>query len=388
MKFVFSITLALTLLASAPALAQDKIDVMTQNQYLGADLTPIVAALEAGDLIAANAAVIAALEGAAANDYPARSKKLAELIADRLPELVGLQEMFKFGCQDLDLSDGDQCDDPRIAGAFNDHLDLTLTDLADLGEAYADRAQVDNLDTQLPVDTDGNFVPDILVSVLDRDVILARGDIAGSVEPVTFPCAKPSAQGCNYDFIASAGGIDVERGWVGVDYQASGGTIYRFVDTHLEVRQPSANPASQIIQRLQAAQLIATLGPATPPGYKLIVVGDINSSPENSGALPPPLPALDPPYAQLVAAGYTDAWDLRPGAVPGYSCCQLADLSNHQSVLDERIDVIFSAAVPNKVKKARVLGAKVSNKTPPAGLGLWPSDHGSVAAELQFVSEE
>jgi len=46
--------------------------------------------------------------------------------------------------------------------------------------------------------------------------------------------------------------------------------------------------------------------------------------------------------------------------------------------------VIFSTEVPNKVKKARVLGAKVSSKTSPPGHGLWPSDHGSVAAELEF----
>ena len=251
------------------------------------------------------------------------------------------------------------------------------------GEVYADRAKVDNLQTQLPVDTDGNFVPDVLIGVLDRDVILARGDIAEFVDPVDFRCRKPSADGCNYDIIASAGGIDVQRGWVGVDYTTSGGTIYRFVDTHLEVRRPSADPASQIIQRAQAAQLIGTLQLTTPPNVSLIVVGDINSSPENSGTLPD-LPPLEPPYAQFVAAGYTDAWDLRPGNQPGYSCCQLADLSNQQSILDERIDVIFSAAAPVDVKKARVLGAKVSSKTQPPGQGLWPSDHGSVAAELHF----
>jgi hypothetical protein len=114
------------------------------------------------------------------------------------------------------------------------------------------------------------------------------------------------------------------------------------------------------------------------------VVGDINSSPEDSGALPSPVGPLDPPYAQFVTADYTDAWDLRPGDEPGYSCCQLADLSNQESILARRIDVIFSFDVPSKVKKARVLGAKISSKTPPPGLGLWPSDHGSVAAELQF----
>ena len=47
-------------------------------------------------------------------------------------------------------------------------------------------------------------------------------------------------------------------------------------------------------------------------------------------------------------------------------------------------DVIFSFDVPNRVKKARVLGTRVSDKTPPPGQGLWPSDHGSVAADLRF----
>jgi hypothetical protein len=36
------------------------------------------------------------------------------------------------------------------------------------------------------------------------------------------------------------------------------------------------------------------------------------------------------------------------------------------------------------VKEARLLGESVSDKTPPKGLGLWPSDHSSVAARLQF----
>ena len=70
--------------------------------------------------------------------------------------------------------------------------------------------------------------------------------------------------------------------------------------------------------------------------------------------------------------------------MPGYSCWQQDDLSNHKSQLRERIDVIFSKEAPSKVKKARVLGAKVSDKTSPRGHGLWPSDHGSVAAEFQF----
>ena len=404
MNYVFSMTLALTLLASAPALAQNKIDVMTQNQYLGADLTPIIGAPNPP---AFNAALIEALEDIAANDYPSRASKLAELIADRLPELVGLQEMFQFECFDVDPRDGNQCDEPSIANAFNDHLQLTLDELAELDEPYADAATVNNLDLRftlpglptpgLPVDLseppDG--IPEITVTVLDRDVILARLDVAQAATPVAFLCGKPSADGCNYTVVASAnspiGPISIERGFVGVDITL-GETAYRFVNTHLEVQRPDGTDASSIVQALQAAELIGTLA-ATEGGGSLIVVGDINSSSEDpiiaNPTQPNPFPSpfdqlIIPPYTQFVGSGYTDAWDLRPGAVPGYSCCQADDLSNHQSELDGRIDVIFSKEVPSKVKKARVLGAKVSSKTSPPGHGLWPSDHGSVAAELQF----
>lgn len=402
MKFVFSTTLALALLASAPALAEGKIDVMTQNQYLGADLTPIVSA---PNPIAFNEALIQALEDIAANDYPARAKKLAELIADRLPELAGLQEMFQFVCYETGALPG-ACSDPSISNAFNDHLQLTLDELAELDETYVDVATVNNLDLTgflpgvplpgLPVDLNFDGNADITVTVLDRDVVLARSDIAGATSPVAFPCNKPSVDGCNFDVVASAnspiGPIAIERGFVGVDANV-GGTTYRFVNTHLEVQRPDGTDESSIVQALQAAQLVGTLGATTPAGVSLIVVGDINSSPDDPiipnptqpNPLPPPFDLLIiPPYTQLVASGYTDAWTLPPGAVAGYTCCQADDLSNQQSVLDERIDVIFSLVAPSKVKKARVLGAKVSDKTPPAGQGLWPSDHGAVAAELQF----
>jgi hypothetical protein len=48
-----------------------------------------------------------------------------------------------------------------------------------------------------------------------------------------------------------------------------------------------------------------------------------------------------------------------------------------------RIDMIFSLDVPTDAKRARVVGATVSDKMPPPGLGLWPSDHGNVVANLQ-----
>jgi len=196
-----------------------------------------------------------------------------------------------------------------------------------------------------------------------------------------------------------------------VDY-TNGDTTYRFVNTHLEVQFLVGNPGTGdvplgFIQAAQAAELVGVLAGSQAIGDPdhLIIVGDINSGPrdgifEDPLAPFPPFPQgtlFHPPYMQLASGvglfvgdspsplgPLTDAWDfVKPADEPGFSCCQDADLRNPQSILDERIDVIFSIEVPKNVKKARVLGAEIQDKTLP-GPRLWPSDHGSVAAELQF----
>jgi endonuclease/exonuclease/phosphatase family metal-dependent hydrolase len=172
--------------------------------------------------------------------------------------------------------------------------------------------------------------------------------------------------------------VDVERGFVGVDAMIDGKT-YRFVNTHLEVRYPAPIPDSRFIQSAQAEQLLGTLA-AVPLSSEaeLLVVGDINSDSEDE-----PVETIYgtafPPYMQL-ATFYTDVWNLRPGNPKSLTCCQWDDLSNHKSVLYERIDVIFSLNPPSRVK-AKVLGDRIGDKT---ASDLWPSDHASVSATLSF----
>jgi len=407
MKYVFSTTLALALLTSAPALADSNkiIDVMTQNQYLGADLTPIIAA---PDPITFNQALIEALQQISANNYPARARKLAQLIAFRGPELVGLQEMFQFVCYETGFPGAvpNACQIPSISGAFNDHLTETLFELEELHRTYVDVAVVNNLDlTQtlpglltpgLPVFLNDDAIPDITVTVLDRDVILAGEDVK-NVSPVDYSEYCPdreSVDGCNYFVVASVedtpiGEISIQRGWVGVDVNIRGNK-YRFVNTHLEVQEPEdGNPLSAIVQAAQADELIGVLGDSMPKNTFLIVVGDINSSPDDDPITVPPEfspplpPVIFPPYLQFVGSGYTDAWTELPIPRLGFTCCQESDLSNKYSQLDERIDVIFSGpADAPEVRRGRVLGATFLSKTWPDL--LWPSDHGSVAAELEF----
>jgi endonuclease/exonuclease/phosphatase family metal-dependent hydrolase len=381
---------ALAIPADFAAAQNRDIEVMTLNQALGADLGSLLEE-PADDL---NAALVAILEDLVAANFPARAQRQAELIARRLPDLVGLQEVWDLTCVDQAPA-GQGCEHPSIAAAFVDHLEATLEALDDLGVDYEAVAFVRNLETTTAT-LNGNslggipFVIDEVPALLtpsDRDVILARVDTVIDVEPVEFVC-RVSEDGCNYEAAAPVAlqtplgllQLDFRRGFVAVDATV-GENDYRFVNTHLEIHEPAPGiPQSRFFQAAQAAELITTLALTTPPGLRLIVVGDINSSPEHE-----PILGIVPPYMQFVGAGYTDIWTLRPGAVPGFTCCQDVDLANKRSKLSERIDMIFSLEPPARVRQARVVGDRAADKTPPPGPRLWPSDHAGVVAGLRFL---
>ncbi len=402
---LFAFLFAGVFLVSSPAMAGKKseIRVMTQNQYLGADLTPIIAA---DSPEAYSMAVVAALMSVSGNNFKERAEALAETIAKKKPHLVGLQEVFEFGCIESGTMPG-ACE--LFRGAFNDHLAETLTALDSLGAGYTVAAVVKNLDISpatfpipgLPVYLDADDIPEIFVTVVDRDVILARNDVPTTLVPFNNPavCSKPSLDGCNFEVAAATvllgtTPIEFKRGFVGVDALVKG-RIFRFVNTHLEVQYPVPDPAAPYFQAAQATQLLATVQalPAAP-GTELIIVGDINSSSEDEAFPLPPLGAPgQPPYAQFsqgvnivgepAFAALADAWLASGSKGPGYTCCELPDLSNAKSVHDERIDVVFSMTLPHKAK-VKVLNTKTKDKT---SSGLWPSDHATVSARLKFRAD-
>ena len=83
-----------------PALA-----VATYNQYLGGDLAPLAAASTPAEF---NTALLGVLRQVAANRFPARARRQAALIDRVLPDLVGLQEVWRYRCRDL----------PPLSGAW------------------------------------------------------------------------------------------------------------------------------------------------------------------------------------------------------------------------------------------------------------------------------
>ena len=384
-----------SLLGFGVGAAAAEIDVMVQNQYLGSDLTPVITAPP--DQV--NARVVATLENIAASLPAERLARLAKLVRERTPHVLALNEAFEYSCQNLfpaSTPATEGCGNQRIKGAFVDFLGTTQ---AELGGAYVTTARVQNFSVPaLPFQIDSYWA---VLTVRDRDVILVRSDVAGTAAatPLALSGCRASLEGCNYfptpfTIQTALGPIAIERGFVAVDLEVAG-QPYRVFATHLEVGQLVPGPAGEptrVLQRLQAAQLVGTaLAFPREAERTVLILGDINSDPRDDPTpLPSPIGPLPTPYALIAGSGFSDVWTLRPGSlqgagrVTGMTCCQDEDLANHKSALSERIDMIFSLAPPAQVRQARVLGDSVSEKTWPPGLGLWPSDHGSVAAKLRY----
>ncbi|MGZ8201394.1 MAG: endonuclease/exonuclease/phosphatase family protein [Methylosarcina sp.] len=385
MKTLFRGFICIGLLSVAlSASAEGKIDVMTLNQYLGADLTPVLAAPDSESF---NAGLVEVLAQAAQSDFRLRALAQAEAVARRAPDVLALQEVWKLSCADFDFNPSTGCEDPLIANAFVDHLELMLKALNNKGAKYRPAAVVKNLDLEkiniagIPgIAFNVNGVDAFLVAV-DRDVILVRADVPARPVPLT-GCAKPSVDGCNYQVVAEAetplGPLAIERGYIAVDATVAG-KQYRIFNTHLEVKgEDVGDPLFTFYQASQAYELIQTISLTTPLNRTALLLGDINSSPDQPDDLSN---GIITPYHQL-AAEYIDIWDLKPGNPRGYTCCQAEDLKNRRSGLFERIDLIFSVAQPERIRNVRVIGDKPFNKT--VVKELWFSDHVAVAAELLF----
>ncbi|MDJ0914701.1 MAG: hypothetical protein QNI95_14105, partial [Desulfobacterales bacterium] len=235
MKRIFGLTLAVLLLLgsfSFPSMADDDvIKVMTRNQYLGADLTPVLEATEATFVQAATDAI----DQIAANDFPRRARRLATEVALTKPDVIGLQEVYNFTLNGINIG-------PPTA--FVDHLTETLDALKEKNQNYIVAATVENLNITIPIEGIG------FVGVLDRDIILVRegttfeklignvdeGGLCGvPIGPIpglipdelrstpsidTISGGGADGDGCNYTvFLTSSDPIHIEvkRGFVGID---------------------------------------------------------------------------------------------------------------------------------------------------------------------------
>jgi endonuclease/exonuclease/phosphatase family metal-dependent hydrolase len=337
--------LGLTSLSPASAAPEPTVTVVTQNLYIGADLSPILAAPDLEAALAAAGQVFAAVQ---ASHPAARMAAVADEIAKRPPDLVGLQEATLWRSGELG----------SVATTVEfDFVQLLVDALAARGLSYEVVASTTNVDAQFPVFTAVGLRE---IRVTERDMILARADSSlqlSNVQTANFQV--------NVVFLTLLGPFTSLRGWASVDATA-GDTTVRFVTTHLEGLDP-------LVQLAQASEILA--GPANTP-LPVVLMCDCNSSASAAD------PDATPTYMLLRNAGFGDAWARKHPGADGLTCCQDADLRNVPSALFERIDYILFRGNFD-VRHASLLGARPGDRTTKPDR-VWPSDHAGVSATLEL----
>lgn len=336
-----------------------KLTVLTRNLYVGGDLflpfvspDPLLAVSTVwGDILA--------------SDVPGRMRAVADEIATARPDLVGLQEAFRFVVTPLGASAPVLLDLDFLAllqgaldspGRWDGDLDGDDDDVP--GQArYRLAATQPHTVLSVPIPAQG-----IQITMTDRDAILvgpgvhvlatSGGDFAAEFDTT----------------LAGVVPVRLKRGWVQADVRRRDAAL-SFVNVHLETK--SFGP----LQSLQAQELLALL-PAQGP---LVVSGDFNSSPED-----PPVfvgtTAVPTPY-QLLTSVLSDTW-AAVGDGPGLTCCFPGDLRPPGDLV-ERVDlVLFRGGVTARA------ASRVGTEPLAALGGRWPSDHAGVVARLRVPETE
>jgi endonuclease/exonuclease/phosphatase family metal-dependent hydrolase len=356
----------------APAPKPTDVKVMTRNIYLGADLTPAIAAKGVGAFTEATGEI---LRQVTANDFPVRAKGLAKEILEKEPDLVGLQEVAEWRTGPPGLESLLSGTPPKATTVRYDYLAELLKQLNKGKNRY--RAAVVNpeFDFEAPADENGvagdgpnNVIPnaEINARLTMRDVILAKvGDEVKTSKPT-----KGHFKSLFSEEISGAKVI-VTRGWAAVDATVNGSTPFHFVDTHLESFDPQTVVPS--IRAQQATELVAPSGPATSP-LPVILVGDMNSDTKTAVQ-----PGDGQAYEALVKGGMRERSTYEPlGCCLDTALLPVAD-GGAASQFDHKVDHIMTRD-PKQIKlvSSSVTGRKPAN-------GFWDSDHAGLFSELKIL---
>lgn len=342
--------------------------VMTQNMYIGADVSNIVNTTDINELPLKVHQTFATVD---ASDFPARARAFAEQVKDSHPDVIGLQEVSLIRVQEQsDFLIGN----PQLATEVKtDYLQIILDALAARGLHYKVAGVVTDIDQELPAlgDISGTGIPQLYdIRLTDRDVILVRSRIDVSN-------ATPYNYLSSIYYPTPAGDITYIRGAIAVDANIRG-EDYRLVNTHLEVRY---NDYVAVIQSLQMQELMGLLGSET---RRVVLMGDFNNTPEEG---PDTYLGLPTAYQQAGIAGFSDIW-LSGGKGDGYTCCHSELLNNLDEPQTQRIDYIFARNAADELPFSQVGKAKAYTFSEVTDNDTWYSDHDGVFARIRFVQDQ
>jgi len=230
---------------------------MTQNLYLGADLSPIFVATTPQEFVAA---VGSAYNKIQASNFVERADSIENEIKQTRPDLIGLQEVSLLRTQSPP-------DGPRTpaTNVSLDYLQILLDALNERGLKYEPIDVQTAFDAEVPGLISGSLVD---LRLTDREVILARADN----KDFTLSNIQGAQFAANFTVTSPLGSISIPRAWVSVDVTFDKGDKARIVSTHLE---PLLHPQlSPIIQGLQADELLNGPGNTNLP---VVFIGDFNS---------------------------------------------------------------------------------------------------------------
>jgi len=318
------------------------ITAMTRNLYIGADVDAVIQALLTPDPSDDFNALLQAITVVGQTAYPLRAEALADEIARSRPQVVGLQEVSEI-----------HINIPPLGIAVNqDFLAILMAALNARGLHYALVGESTNLVA----------APFPGVAVTDHDALLRDADRVSLNGPVI-----ATIYAANIGHLAD--GIDLNRGYVVAPLLVDGRPV-TVATTHLE----SGNaPGLSGLRALQAQELTAVVGGDTPA----MLLGDFNDTPGS------------PMYQVVAGAGFTDSWGaMRPGAT-GFTCCEVADLSNQVPELVQRIDYVWARGVggPNGklLGQVTIIGDQPADKIAGPSFPIWPSDHAGVVGSFLQV---
>lgn len=347
----------------------EPLTVMSRNVYLGGDIGPVLG-VGFGDLKRLSdvaAGVWGEIQG---NDFSERAVALVDEIAEKSPDIVGIQELARFLILNLNFGTGSF----DLTGVV-DFETILEAELQARGLPYSFAAVQENTTVQVPVAGIGEgagFIPTQLIRLTIRDAFLVRdgleiqglsqGNYAARVPLGVGPDGNP---------------IELKRGWIRVDADV-GGVPHHFITTHMEIQSFSSIQVQQAEELLN--QVAGGLDGVT------VLLGDFNSDAAASRGDP----SWTPTHKIVTKAGFGDAWERAKWGrqAQGLTCCHLSDLSNPAATFDQRIDFIFVRTLglqsPMKsypgLMALDVIGDQPHDRTGPNQ--LWPSDHAGLVADF------
>lgn len=324
-----------------------ELNILTWNLYLGADIARLISAPQR-ELPERMSAVWAMVRS---TDYPERAKTLAGQIAelgpDGVPDLIALQEAFRWSVVNETAGAGTELATQTV----HDFGQYLLGALAGRGLTYVPASVGPGISVTLPT-AEGTQV-----RFEDSVILLLR---AGG--PHRLDYANPQCGPFRASMTIRVGDrpLAVRRPWAAVDLSVDGSSA-RLIVTHLEAFD----------EPVRAAQIEELLGGPGATPHPLIIIGDFNGSPPG-----------DKVYRTFLERGFTDLWSAvrtEPGSTFGHA----EDLRNPDPNLTSRLDWVM---LRGRVKplSAGLMGDTPESRTPG---GLWPSDHAGVRGRIGLYKD-